>query len=51
MQEWLRKGFSIRSTIEKDRIYILREEFPKLLRLVRSYLPRSMHYKLGVESK
>ncbi len=47
IKHWLRKKFNIDSSIEKDRIYILRKDYPKLVHLVSKYFPYSMRYKLG----
>ena len=48
IQMWLKERFNIRSTIQKDRIYILRDDYPKLVKLIIKYLPKSLHYKLGL---
>jgi len=49
IKEWLKLKFNINSTIEKDRIYIVREDYPKLVRVVLKYFPHSMRYKLGLD--
>gem|GEM_PF-1696566 len=49
IRDWL-LDMGIESTIEKDRIYILRRSLPQLVRLTSRYLPPSMLYKLGIDS-
>lgn len=49
IKKWL-DNLGIEATIEKDRIYILRRAYPHFIKLIRSYLPPTMHYKLGLTS-
>jgi hypothetical protein len=48
LRHWLKTNFKIDASVQKDRVYILRSSFPKLIRIVSNHLPRFMHYKLGL---
>ena len=47
LRKWLKQKFNIDSSIEKDRIYIYRRNYYKLLNLVLKFTPLSMRYKLA----
>ena len=49
LRHWFKTNFAIEASIQKDRIYVLRDSFPKLVKLVSDYLPGFMLYKLGLD--
>ncbi len=49
LRHWLKNNFMIDASIQKNRIYVLRSSFPKLVRIVSDHLPKIMLYKLGLD--
>ncbi|GBC68354.1 hypothetical protein HRbin01_00035 [archaeon HR01] len=47
IRAWLERKFSLKTTLQKDRVYVLKSSLPTLVKIVSQYMPESIHYKLS----